>query len=47
MAPLNQNGVVNNTGHVHGVKDLKVADASIIPFTVDRKYTLLRCAIIH
>ncbi|MDQ0242785.1 choline dehydrogenase [Bacillus fengqiuensis] len=35
MAPLNQNGVVNCTGHVHGVKDLIVADASIIPFTVD------------
>lgn len=35
MAPLNQNGVVDSDGHVHGVKDLIVADASIIPFTVD------------
>lgn len=35
MAPLNKNGVVDSEGHVHGVKDLIVADASIIPFTVD------------
>jgi choline dehydrogenase len=35
MAPLNKGGVVDNKGQVHGVKDLIVADASIIPFTVD------------
>jgi choline dehydrogenase len=35
MAPLTQGGVVDRRGHVHGVKDLIVADASIIPFTVD------------
>lgn len=35
MAPLNKGGVVDRCGKVHGVKDLIVADASIIPFTVD------------
>ncbi|MET3545538.1 choline dehydrogenase [Paenibacillus favisporus] len=35
MAPLKKGGVVDRTGHVHGVEDLIVADASIIPFTVD------------
>ena len=35
MAPLGKGGVVDQFGRVHGVKDLIVADASIIPFTVD------------
>lgn len=35
MAPLRNGGVVDRIGRVHGVKDLIVADASIIPFTVD------------
>ncbi|MDR0269510.1 GMC family oxidoreductase [Paenibacillus sp.] len=35
MAPLKRGGVVDRRGNVHGVKDLIVADASIIPFTVD------------
>ncbi|MGM1048470.1 MAG: GMC family oxidoreductase [Bacillota bacterium] len=35
MAPLAKGGVVNQRGEVHGVKDLIVADDSIIPFTVD------------
>ncbi|MEF3303159.1 GMC family oxidoreductase [Paenibacillus sp. GYB003] len=35
MAPLGRGGVVDRRGHVHGVKDLVVADDSIIPFTVD------------
>lgn len=35
MAPLSARGVVDRRGHVHGVRDLVVADASIIPFTVD------------
>lgn len=35
MAPLNRGGVVDRRGRVHGVRDLIVADASIIPFTVD------------
>ncbi|WP_025717092.1 GMC family oxidoreductase [Paenibacillus sp. 1-18] len=35
MAPLNTGGVVDRKGNVHGVKNLIVADASIIPFTVD------------
>jgi len=35
MAPLSKGGVVDRFGRVHGVNDLIVADASIIPFTVD------------
>ncbi|WP_276356097.1 GMC family oxidoreductase [Cohnella caldifontis] len=35
MAPLEKGGVVDPYGRVHGVSDLIVADASIIPFTVD------------
>ncbi len=35
MAPLSKGGVVDSQGQVHGVKDLIVADDSIIPFTVD------------
>lgn len=35
MAPLNKRGVVDRHGNVHGVKHLMVADAQIIPFTVD------------
>lgn len=35
MAPLNKGGVVDRRGNVHGVKNLIVADASLIPFTVD------------
>jgi choline dehydrogenase len=35
MAPLSKGGVVDRKGNVHGVKDLLVADASVIPFTVD------------
>ncbi|MDP4171164.1 MAG: GMC family oxidoreductase, partial [Bacillota bacterium] len=35
MAPLNEGGVVDRYGRVHGVQNLIVADASIIPFTVD------------
>lgn len=35
MAPLNKGGVVDSQGNVHGVKNLIVADASIIPYTVD------------
>ncbi|CAG7609390.1 putative GMC-type oxidoreductase [Paenibacillus solanacearum] len=35
MGPLNKGGVVDRRGNVHGVKNLIVADASIIPFTVD------------
>lgn len=35
MATLDKGGVVDRRGNVHGVKDLIVADASIIPFTVD------------
>ena len=35
MAPLTKGGVVDQLGRVHGVANLVVADASIIPFTVD------------
>ncbi|QKI82556.1 GMC family oxidoreductase [Kroppenstedtia eburnea] len=35
MAPLQKGGVVDRQGRVHGVKDLIVADDSIVPFTVD------------
>lgn len=35
MAPLIRGGVVDRRGNVHGVKNLIVADDSIIPFTVD------------
>ncbi|MNN39088.1 Oxygen-dependent choline dehydrogenase [compost metagenome] len=35
MSPIHEGGVVDRLGRVHGVKDLIVADASIIPFTVD------------
>lgn len=35
MAPLSKGGVVDRRGNVHGVRDLIVADASIVPYTVD------------
>lgn len=35
MAPLKDGGVVDAQGCVHGVRDLFVADTSIVPFTVD------------
>jgi len=35
MAPLNQGGVVRNTGEVHGVNKLWVADDSIVPACID------------
>src|SRR5690606_35696308 len=35
MAPRNKGGVVDRRGNVDGVKNLIVADAQIIPFTVD------------
>lgn len=35
MAPLNQGGVVDNTGHVYGVHNLIVADNSITPVGMD------------
>lgn len=35
MAPINKGGVVDRYGNVHGVNNLMVADAQIIPFTVD------------
>lgn len=35
MAPINRGGVVDRFGNVHGVNNLIVADAQIIPFTVD------------
>lgn len=39
MAPLDKGGVVDRIGRVHGVKDLIVADDSIVPFTVDGNTT--------
>ena len=35
MAPLNQGGVVDGTGHVYGVQNLIVADDSIVPVGMD------------
>ncbi|MFI4962894.1 MAG: GMC family oxidoreductase [Legionellales bacterium] len=35
MAPLNQGGVVNSTGHVYGTNNLIVADDSIAPVAMD------------
>lgn len=35
MAPLSRGGVVDRRGNVHGVRGLVVADASIVPYTVD------------
>jgi choline dehydrogenase-like flavoprotein len=35
MAPQNQGGVVDETGHVYGVKNLLVADDSIVPLGMD------------
>jgi choline dehydrogenase-like flavoprotein len=35
MAPLNQGGVVDSTGHVYGVQNLLVADDSVIPVPTD------------
>lgn len=35
MAPLNQGGVVDSTGHVYGVQNLIVADDSVVPVTMD------------
>lgn len=35
MAPLNQGGVVDSTGHVYGVQNLIVADNSIVPLPMD------------
>ena len=35
MAPITLGGVVDRRGRVHGVNNLIVADATIIPFTVD------------
>lgn len=35
MAPLREGGVVDEEGNVYGVQDLVVADASVVPFTVD------------
>lgn len=35
MAPWNKGGVVDGRGRVYGVRNLIVADDSIIPFTVD------------
>ncbi|GGE09083.1 hypothetical protein GCM10011571_08040 [Marinithermofilum abyssi] len=35
MAPFEKEGVVDRRGRVHGVRDLIIADASIVPFTVD------------
>lgn len=35
MAPLEQGGVVDSTGHVYGVKNLIVADDSVVPLCMD------------
>lgn len=35
MGPLNNGGVVDNYGRVYGVSNLIVADASILPFSID------------
>lgn len=35
MAPLNEGGVVDSTGHVYGVQNLIVADDSIVPLCMD------------
>ena len=35
MAPFTNGGVVDHYGRVYGVNNLLVADAQIIPFTVD------------
>ncbi len=35
MAPQNQGGVVDSTGHVYGVQNLIVADDSIVPLDMD------------
>lgn len=35
MAPLNQGGVVDSTGAVYGVKNLYIADNSIVPVAMD------------
>jgi len=35
MAPLNQGGVVDDTGHVYGVQNLIVADDSVVPINMD------------
>lgn len=35
MAPLSQGGVVDSTGHVYGVRNLIVADDSIVPQEMD------------
>ena len=35
MAPLNQGGVVDSTGHVYGVQNLIVADNSVVPIPMD------------
>lgn len=39
MAPLENGGVVDTKGNVHGVENLIVADDSLIPFTVDGNTT--------
>lgn len=35
MAPMDQGGVVDSTGHVYGVQNLIVADNSIVPLPMD------------
>lgn len=35
MAPQDQGGVVDSTGHVHGVQNLIVADDSVVPLCMD------------